>query len=261
MTESVNNIYDGCQVLSPEGQLMFRCRRKKAEWYLKKKLAKIIGSEPTTIQLLFQPKGPGRIGDPFHLQKRQNLCCVCGSTDDLSRHHVVPYCYTKYDSEGFRHNSHDILPMCQICHASYEEEHSLKLRKKLAAKYHAPLLGRGVYTDAMKIARTAKAVYYHSLDMPSSKLYSFVELLIKYIGHTPTIDEVGALVDINSSDGEYKSHGELVMTKVKNINKFVRIWRRHFLQSMKPKFMPKHWDINRPIYKVDGVGNKVIYRK
>ena len=48
-------IYGNCQVLSPEGHLMFRCESKKANWYLKRDLADIITDEPLVIKLKFQP--------------------------------------------------------------------------------------------------------------------------------------------------------------------------------------------------------------
>ncbi len=262
MTESVKNaIYEGCQVLSPEGELMFRCRRKKAEWYLKKDLASRLSDDPLTIQLSFVPKGPGRVGDPFHLQRRKNVCCVCGETETLSRHHVVPYCYTKYDSDGFRHNSHDVLPMCQDCHTDYEENHSLRLRKKLAHIYEAPISGRGAYSEESRAAKISKAIVEHSFDMSAEKLASLIAILKNYLGHDPLLDEVINLSNIESSKGEYKSHGEMVMSQIDDVNKFVRMWRKHFLKTMEPKHMPEHWDTDRPIYVVDEDGNRVIYRK
>lgn len=39
-------IYGNCQVLSPEGHLMFRCESKKANWYLKRDLAQIVNLDP-----------------------------------------------------------------------------------------------------------------------------------------------------------------------------------------------------------------------
>lgn len=261
MTESIkNDIYEGCQVLSPEGQLMFRCRRKKAEWYLKKDLAFHLSDNPLTIQLSFAPKGPGRIGDPFHLQRRKNVCCVCGAKETLSRHHVVPYCYTKYDSDSFRHNSHDVLPMCEHCHGDYEENHSLALRQKLAVIFDAPLNGTGIYSEEIRITKVAKAIIEHSHDMPMEKITSLLAILRDHLGHEPLLDETIALSRMIPTN-EYKSHGEMVMSRISDVNQFVRMWRKHFLRTMNPGFMPNHWDVNRPIYTIDDEGNKVIYRK
>ncbi len=243
---------------------MFRCRRKKAEWYLKKDLAFRLSDDPLTIQLSFVPKGPGRVGDPFHLQRRKNVCCVCGDTETLSRHHVVPYCYTKYDSEGFRHNSHDVLPMCQNCHTDYEENHSLRLRKKLAHKYNAPMSGKGsksVSPEGIHVLKAARAIVEHNAVIPIEKYVSLIEVLEEYLGHRPQVREIKDLSEIESSYHKYKSHGEMVMSKIDDVNKFVRMWRKHFVKTMTPAYMPQHWDVNRPIYTIDEDGNKVIYRK
>ena len=115
-------IYGNCQVLSPEGHLMFRCESKKANWYLKRDLADIITDEPLVIKLKFQPNGLGNHNKNYGLSEMENICVVCGSDEFLTRHHVVPICYRKYfPIEKKSHNFHDVLSVCAVCHESYEK--------------------------------------------------------------------------------------------------------------------------------------------
>ena len=53
-----------------------------------------------------------------------------------------------------------------------------------------------------------------------------------------------------------KSHGEIVVEKLllegkDAVQGFVEMWREHFLEHAKPKYMPKHWDVKRPASRLD----------
>ena len=50
-----------------------------------------------------------------------------------------------------------------------------------------------------------------------------------------------------SLNKDYVSHGEMVMNRVMadgHLVDFQRRWRRHFLDTMQPQFMPPFWDVN-----------------
>ena len=40
------------------------------------------------------------------------------------------------------------------------------------------------------------------------------------------------------------SNGEMVVKKLENIKEFIVDWRRHFVETMDPKFLPEKWSIN-----------------
>lgn len=61
--------YENCQVMNPEGRLMFRTHNRKGIWYLDRNLAKKLSDDPLIIQLTFAPKGIGHINDPFTFRK------------------------------------------------------------------------------------------------------------------------------------------------------------------------------------------------
>ena len=52
--ESLKNPqYENCEVLNPDGELMFRCCYKKANWYLDRNLGVKIKDNPLVIRLNF----------------------------------------------------------------------------------------------------------------------------------------------------------------------------------------------------------------
>lgn len=248
-------IYDNCKVYSPTGELMFRCDSDKLRWYLKKNLAELLPGEENSIRLLFTPKGNGFINNAFFLQDRDNRCVVCGTTNDLSRHHVVPYSYRIHFPLHIRqHNYHDIMPVCVSCHSIYEENYALNLRQNLSFKYDAPLHGyvpNSHDSIEYRVRKGAFALARHGRSMSEQRKLEMFDLLCKYMGKTPTEADVKFLADgfirKGKTTGDYKSHGQLVIEKVTDLQEFVELWRYHFLECMKPKYIPEGWNPKTPI--------------
>ena len=40
---------------------------------------------------------------------------------------------------------------------------------------------------------------------------------------------------------------ELVAAKIENMQAFWRMWRTHFVEKMKPGFLPADWDLDREV--------------
>jgi len=244
-----DRVYDGCKVLHPKGELMFRCDKKRANWYLDRNLATLVVPDPLTIQLTFEPKGPGHIGDNFYLQERKNVCTVCGTTKKLSRHHVVPHCYVRAaPNQPFHHNSHDVIPMCVTCHEEYEHIHSFQLRQKLADKYNAPVEGNGAFVYRRSV-RSSIALMRYGDQIPEPRQRKLRSLIAEELGHFPSEQEIKDLsgMRILEKNNNFKTHGEIVMSKVTDINEFIQIWRRHFLDTMNPQYLPDGWSIDRKL--------------
>jgi 5-methylcytosine-specific restriction endonuclease McrA len=242
--------YENCEVLGPDGNLMFRCCRKKANWYLDRKLGRQLREEPLTIQLTFVPKGVGHVNDPYFLQVMENRCVVCGSEKDLTRHHVVPYCYRKFFPTHLKqHRSYDVMALCIPCHHKYEE-HALELKELLATKYSAPVGGIGRKFDKeLSAARSAaKAILENEDKIPQERKDQLIELIKGYLNRDFTEEDLKALIDKNPYDfGNFVHHGKMVLDQVYDIEAFVREWRQHFVEKMAPRFLPSHWTIYRPV--------------
>jgi len=242
--------YENCQVLSPQGQLMFRCCRKKAIWYLNRNLGTKLAEEPLTVQLTFVPKGVGHIDDPYFLQIMENRCVVCGSKEDLTRHHIVPYCYRKFFPTNLKnHRSYDVMALCIPCHHSYEE-HAVEFKKVLAVQYSAPVSGKGAkYNKILASARGAANALLDNRDkIPLERQEILLDRVKAYLQRKPTDEDLRILVEQDPYDfGDYIHHGDMVVKQI-NIEEFVQSWRQHFIDKMAPQFLPSHWSIYRPAH-------------
>jgi len=74
-----------------------------------------------------------------------------------------------------------------------------------------------------------------------------------FLGYQPDQQEVESLAKSKEYNGRYlmRLHGEKVISHIQDQLQFSRIWRKHFVRSMKPKYLPDHWDIEFPIYYCD----------
>jgi hypothetical protein len=247
-------LYGNCQVLSPEGDVMFHCNEDKINWYMERNLAEKIKDDPLTIQLKFKPNGPGHIGDEYYLTEKINKCVCCGTENQLTRHHVIPYCYRRYFPVPVKnHSYHDVLLMCVNCHDDYER-HADRLKKELALKYAVPLTGLGWYCDRdlARVIMYAKTLKNQWDKIPEEKREKMLQPIREHykkhdIEHKDLCDASGldALVFTDS----FAQHGEIIVQKVGDIEEFVKMWRRHFLNNMKPKHLPQYWDVERSIYR------------
>lgn len=97
-----------CCILDPTGNLLGRCSRKRADWYVKRELGDIVNEHGeilpketlgiVSIRLRFSPQN---VAEPTHelvLQESNNCCVVCASNSLLTRHHIFPLCYRKVGS-------------------------------------------------------------------------------------------------------------------------------------------------------------------
>lgn len=242
-------IYGNCQVLSPDGILMFRCDQKKVNWYLNRKLGEIISENPLTVKLNFQPRGLGNHNKAFGLSEMGNKCVTCGNKEFLTRHHVVPYCYRRYfPLEIKSHNFHDVLSLCVECHEAYERRAD-ELKEKLAVIYKAPINGekesRG--DNLIKYVKIAKTLYGDTSHIPKSRIQQLKEEIKSYFGIKRLSKyRLERILKIKSTIIK-KSHGEMVISQIDNLQNFVEMWRHHFLEHNDCKHLPSNWSIKNKI--------------
>lgn len=239
------DLYENCKVSSRHGDVMFYCSAKRARWYLNKNLGTIITEDPLEVRLNFDTNGPGNTGDAFYLQQRKNNCVVCGDTDRLTRHHVVPISFRKYfPSVAKDHSYHDILPVCTDCHEAYEH-HANEFKNQLAKEYNAPRHGvfdKEYYAKLYKCRGHARTLLTHKDKIPAER----IEWLM---------NEIRTILNKNEFDLEeiaeseiimaVQVQGEMIVSQLTSIEEFVCRWRAHFVDTMRPKYMPLHWSIKR----------------
>jgi hypothetical protein len=245
-------LYDNIVAIAPDGEPLCRCNREKADWYLARNLAELVSDEPTVIRLKFEPKGRGHAGDQFYLAEKHNICVVCGTTENHTRHHIVPYCFRKYfPDKAKRHNSHDIVPMCVQCHDQYEA-FADQLKKELSQQYGVPFVGNGVVMnrDLLRVKRHASALQHCRDRIPKERVEQLYQTLREFFQRdeiTAKDVEQAARIRPVLKTAEFTKFGEYIVKQVKDLEAFVVRWRKHFINTMKPAHMPKHWKLDRKI--------------
>jgi hypothetical protein len=241
-TKKDKQIYGNYQVLSPDNILMFRCDEKKARWYLSRNLA--ISIDQTTIRLLFKPQGLGNHDKQFGLTEMKNHCVCCGIKEFLTRHHVVPHEYRRYfPLEIKSHNFHDVLSVCVTCHSNYERKAD-ELKKKISHQYRSPI--GGIISERkriLKFSKLASTLLSKDLGIPESRKVQIKKQLKKAFYLKKLTKEKLIQISGLKSTLLKKTHGEIVISKCKSLQEFVEMWRRHFVETNNPKYLPEDWSV------------------
>lgn len=181
------------------------------------------------------------------------VCCVCGAANRrMNLHHVVPGCYRKpLHHDRNYHDFYDIVTTCVPCHDTYEKKYALYLKCELSDRYGVPRGGSGlVYPHGSSAIRAAGALLRHCDKIPDNRVAELWAEIVSHLGREPKKSDIVELARKrwNIMPGpEYVSNGELVVALVEDMQAFWRMWREHFVQKMKPKFLPSHWDTNREV--------------
>jgi exonuclease 3'-5' domain-containing protein 2 len=247
------NLYDNCIILNKQGQIFARATTSKCNWYLERNLANKVSSNPLTIQLLFHTNKEGSIGDEYMLSAKENKCVVCGTSKKLTRHHIVPDCYRKYICRKLNNplNTFDILPVCFDDHSKYEQ-YAHKIKRLLIKKFKISHIefSRTRNKELGIIKGHARALILHSEVMPHDRRMIMLKVIEAYLQKPPTWEDLRKLERINiySYPKNYESAGHYIVENHSNLNRFTRFWRRHFLMTMRPKFMPEGYNYRRDAY-------------
>lgn len=240
-------LFDNCLILTPEGVPTGRCEKRRVDWYLERGLAEKVADNPITIKLKFTPKGNRGMKDPWTLAAKPNHCVVCGVTENLNRHHVVPWSFLRHMPDSHKkHNSHDVLPTCTECHTRYEEE-SQKKRRYFSELYNIPLSGmKAVFSDGMYVRGLARTLIEHGEKIPPTRYIEMRDKLTAALGYEPSREEMLVLAKIKPNcPSSGTGFGKLVIDQIKDFDEFAIFWRQHFLDTMKPAHMPDYWRVDR----------------
>lgn len=240
-------IYYNCEARNMQGEFMFFCHKKRADWYLSKGLAEIIKDDPFIFQLTFEPKGIGCRGDAFYENKLENKCVVCGSNTQLTQHHVVPYSYRKHFPDNIKkHSSHDVLPICDECHIKYEVEAD-KLRIFLEEKYNvSPVTISPESKKRHTITGVARVLKKHSNHIPEYRINQLKQRIAEYLNKEILEDgDIDRILNYKLTKEKINTTSKQVVKAFDNLQDLIILWRQHFIDVLQPKYMPLHWDVFR----------------
>jgi len=227
-----NNPYGNFKMTSITGDFLAYTDEKRMFWYLDRNLANRLDN--TTYQLNFETKGGNGERSDFYKISLENKCVVCGTDKELTKHHVVPSQYRKHLPIEYKgRSSYDVVCICNECHNKYELE-AENLNKVLLEKYGL--------VDYIKNSNYAKrcfnALKFHSHRMDEERINEMTNFLVSYFG--VPLEETLALDNL-----EFMNISEKIMLHIDEIEEFIIMWRKHFLEHAKPEHITQEW--------VDGV--------
>ncbi len=246
------SLFDNCLILAPDNEPLSRCARQRAEWYLQMGLADQVSTDPLTIRLLFEPKARnGAKTDPLLACGKPNMCVVCGTEKDLSRHHIVPHCFIRYFPllERIDCSLRHIFGLCRKCHQAYEElacEKKIELARRFNVHYSPKLVIGSEEAKHHFASGAANTLLKHRDKLPSHAIKKLEGNVRTFLGRDQFTQE-----DLKVLQGQWpviQSFGRAakeIMEKITDYNDFIEEWRQHFVEFAKPKHMPAGWNITR----------------
>ena len=138
-------IYENCKMLSPNNEQLCFCDTKKMNWYIDRKLAILISSDPPVFKLTFEPNKIGCTDEQgnssnFYISQRKNCCVICGKENNCMRFHIIPILYRQFFPENLKsHKSHDVVLLCFECHENANKLYEKKINE-ISVKNNVPLI-------------------------------------------------------------------------------------------------------------------------
>jgi exonuclease 3'-5' domain-containing protein 2 len=271
---SKNLNLENWKVYHPSGRHMFTCGEKKAQWYLERDLAKLIGKKK--IRFTFIPKGNGfEDNEEFGRSIRIARCVVTGRENGLQRHHIVPYCYRTFFPEAFKSkNHHDVVLINHEIHSIYERkaneyknviakiynvktigelnvEYTMKLRE--TGKYNSILLNaiHSIFKSYKKIPENVKLEKLRFISKETNIPYNIIESLnyiqlykLYLLLRKHYINEINTFKRENRTLYDHGYHVAQKLDTEEKIEEFVKLWRNHFIDTMHPLYMPNGWSVD-----------------
>jgi exonuclease 3'-5' domain-containing protein 2 len=244
-------LYGNCIIEAPDGQALCRTNQKKIQWYIDRNLGHLVNNEPLTLRLFREPTGRRGAEHPFTTSYKKNVCVVCGTDEEITRHHVVPKCFRRhFPVERKQHALHDVLILCINCHNRYEE-HASKKKQKMADAAGVPSNGIGFRTDNnYNIIRNAAHALMEFWDrIPEIRRECLLDVLREHYGRREiSKEDIANARQVMLIDPDYKSFGQYVVEHLEDLDIFIKDWRRHFVDTMNPKHLPSHWSVDNDLY-------------
>lgn len=250
-----NPDFDNCFLVAPDGEPLCTCDKGKASWYLEKDLGELVREDPFIVRLKFEPSGRPILDNKFYIQAKKSGCVVCGNNDHVFRKTVVPHEYRRYFPELMKKNlSHDVVLLCVTCHR-LSNVLDRELRNQLAKECDAPIgCGDGVkqQEDAKlgRVKSAARALLRSKGNIPLERQKMLMLTVQEHFGvDDVTEEDLKEALAMNTviTNENYVPHGLKVYQHVcenGGLIAFESRWRKHFLDTMQPKFLPNMWSID-----------------
>ncbi|XP_025404832.1 exonuclease 3'-5' domain-containing protein 2 isoform X2 [Sipha flava] len=252
-------VYDNCLMENIDGTVMSTCSHKKVDWYISQGLAKLVKDNPRTIRLNFSADLKNR-KDKFSVLPRENICTVCGRPEYFRKKKIIPKEFVRHMPTAYKsHIPHDTLLLCYWCHIKSNTFDST-IRKKLfdicKTNEVNPNEYRKIpaYVKIMRSKSLAQTLLKSRHKLPDKIIYELKLEIAEIYNIKPNrvFDSfLETLVTIKSLKYENDSQHNNAAKKVVEhflernaLNELKTMWRQHFLNTMKPKYLPTLWSVS-----------------
>ena len=176
------------------------------------------------------------------------------------RHYVVPYCYRTLLPEKYKtHMSHDIVIMCTECHLACEQATQKRQKQMEAPLRNDPQTALSAIpnSELYRVRSWALALYRSANRLPPAKRQEYEALVRSYykLGEdedlTAELIRSASEIETHEPNPKYIPGPELVaetLTSDEEIADFIRDWRKHFLITIQPRYLPKGWSVDSPVH-------------
>lgn len=232
-------LFDNIQMLDNSGTLLAYVSKKSMDWYVKRNLATVISE--SAFQLNFKANGNG---SGFIIEKN-NVCVVCGSTNKLTKHHIVPKRFRKYLHEEYKsRNSFDIVALCETHHHEYETisqkfDSEIITNLNLNDEYEQFL--ENIKTS-LNIKKKLNRILISYPDFGEIELQALEDC--KQVYPDLEVTDEWLMQKIDEHNGIIRSKNNFsktVVEKCESPEAFISMWRTHFLNTMNPHFLTDEW--------------------
>lgn len=275
-------MYDNVQMIDSNGVMLAKISKKKAKWYVNKGLAEycdipddIDGKESEKqqcIKINFKPKSNSN-HTTYSTADKENICVKCGRGDyHLMRHHIVPSAYRSLLPKKYKsHMSHDITLLCGDCHLYCQQESQKKMNE--IEEMCRPIGAKPRYVNnerLYKVRSSALALLNWKHQIPEKQISLHEKRVLDYLKSSDeekekdkndklhdekslTNSQLQQLIDMEYriENPDFVPGPELVVNSIINdeekIADFVRSWRRHFIETVHPRFLPDGWSIDHHV--------------
>lgn len=241
MNTKINNKpFGDCDVFSPSGLLLFRCKYKRVKYYINNNTAVILNENPLKIKFLVIPNKYEKITNHNLIS---NKCICCGSEEYVTKHHVVPYCYSRYFKDRY---IYDILPLCAKCHMTYEKKAN-ELKLKISKQYNECIGGSQLIDNRELITIVKYSITLldnRNDNIPKERIDLMKNEIKKYFKIKRLSKKKLEKISKINIKISHKSHGEFIISQIKDKDEFYQMWRKHFIENMNCKYLPKNYNIS-----------------
>jgi hypothetical protein len=256
--------------IHPDGEFMFYHTERKMRSLLNKDLVKIINQNDRIVQFTITPRGKGvEKGDVFMNTPKEKKCVVCGTSKELTRHHVVPKCFRSHFPEKFKNsNAHDILFICVNHHVKYERVADI-LKKDYFERYEIESIVP-LQTKIISQIKIRLSLAYHLENMLYegnvcwTKLDYKLRNLLNLEQTIPlSLNQIEYIKNVYEEKMKYardyfknENSSKFLVDKIlkeDSLESFVKTWRQHFIDNANPKYLPLGWSVERRIWEKENL--------